>query len=99
MPPQKTPVFEDRLRRLQEIVLCLENGTDEKGAELSLEESVKLYKEGLALSRACREQLEKVRNEIRLITEDETLEAFAIHDIGNRPTDVMEDMDDMEDAT
>ncbi len=95
MPPKKTPGFEERLRRLQEIVLCLENGTNEKGAELSLEESVKLYKEGLALSRACREQLENVQNEIRLITEDGTLESFAAHDIEIGT----EDQDDMEDKT
>lgn len=66
---KNTPSFEDRLRRLQEIVAALENG------ELPLEDSVRLYKEGLALSRACREQLEKARNEVRLLTE-EGLEPF-----------------------
>lgn len=64
-----TPTFEDRLRRLQEIVAALENG------DLPLEDSVRLYKEGLALSRACREQVEKARNEVRLLTE-EGLEPF-----------------------
>ena len=63
------PTFEDRLRRLQEIVAALENG------DLPLEDSVRLYKEGLALSRACREQVEKARNEVRLLTE-EGLEPF-----------------------
>lgn len=66
---KNAPSFEDRLRRLQEIVAALENG------ELPLEDSVRLYKEGLALSRACREQLEKARNEVRLLTE-EGLEPF-----------------------
>lgn len=70
MAARKTaPTFEDRLRRLQEVVAALENG------DLPLEDSVKLYKEGLALSRACREQVEKARNEIRLLTE-EGLEPF-----------------------
>lgn len=70
MAAKKTaPTFEDRLRRLQEIVAALENG------DLPLEDSVKLYKEGLALSRACREQVEKARNEVRLLTE-EGLEPF-----------------------
>lgn len=59
----------DRLRRLQEVVASLENG------ELPLEDSVRLYKEGLTLSRSCREQLEKARNEVRLLTE-EGLEPF-----------------------
>ena len=53
MAAKKTPSFEDRLRRLQEVVASLENG------ELPLEDSVRLYKEGLTLSRSCREQLEK----------------------------------------
>ena len=67
MAAKKTPSFEDRLRRLQEVVAALENG------ELPLEDSVRLYKEGLTLS--CREQLEKARNEVRLLTE-EGLEPF-----------------------
>lgn len=66
---KSAPTFEDRLRRLQEIVAALENG------DLPLEDSVRLYKEGLALSRACREQVEKARNEVRLLTE-EGLEPF-----------------------
>ena len=37
-----------------------------------LEESVALYKEGLAHAAACREQLEKARHEIRLCTETGT---------------------------
>ena len=69
MAAKKTPSFEDRLRRLQEVVASLENG------ELPLEDSVRLYKEGLTLSRSCREQLEKARNEVRLLTE-EGLEPF-----------------------
>ena len=44
MAAKKTPSFEDRLRRLQEVVASLENG------ELPLEDSVRLYKEGLTLS-------------------------------------------------
>ena len=63
MAAKKTPSFEERLRRLQEVVAALENG------DLPLEDSVRLYKEGLTLSRACREQLEKARNEVRILTE------------------------------
>lgn len=57
--------FEERLQRLQEIVAGLESGA------LPLEDSVSLYKEGLLLSKACREQLEKARNEVRLLSEGE----------------------------
>ena len=64
MAAKKTvPSFEDRLRHLQEVVAALENG------DLPLEDSVRLYKEGLTLSRSCREQLEKARNEVRILTE------------------------------
>ena len=83
MPPKKQMTFEDRLRRLQQIVLLLENGDD----ELSLEQSVTLYKEGVALSRACREQLEKVRNEVRLVAEDGGLEPFPFRDDARRDED------------
>jgi exodeoxyribonuclease VII small subunit len=34
-----------------------------------LEEGLALYKEGMVLSRACREQLDRARHEIRLCTE------------------------------
>ena len=62
--------FEERLRRLQDVVERLES------AELPLEESVALYKEGLVLSRACREQLDKARNEVRMLAEDGRLVPF-----------------------
>ena len=57
--------FEARLQRLQEIVAALESGT------LPLEDSVNVYKEGLALTKSCREQLEKARNEVRLLSDGE----------------------------
>lgn len=62
--------FEERLRRSQEIVAALESG------ELALEESVRFYKEGLELSQACREQLEKARNEVRILTGGGTTQPF-----------------------
>lgn len=70
MSAKKVPTFEERLRRLQDVVTALEGG------DLELEASVKLYKEGLELSRACREQLEKARNEVRILTEAGTEEPF-----------------------
>lgn len=69
MAARKNPSFEERLHRLQEIVTALEN------SELPLEDSVNLYREGLGLSRSCREQLEKARNDVRILTE-EGLEPF-----------------------
>lgn len=56
----REPGFEERLSRLQAIVSALESG------ESSLEESVALYKEGLAHTRACRDQLDRARHEIEI---------------------------------
>ena len=50
---KKDPTFEERLTRLQAIVTSLESGNS------PLEESVALYKEGLAHVAACRKQLEQ----------------------------------------
>ncbi|MGJ3523650.1 exodeoxyribonuclease VII small subunit [Nitratidesulfovibrio sp. D1] len=55
--------YEAAMARLQEVVAALEAG------DLPLERGVALYKEGLGLSRACRERLRTARNEIRLFTE------------------------------
>ena len=63
---KKEPTFEERLARLQTIVTTLEGG------ESPLEESVALYKEGLAHAAACRRQLEKARHDIRIYTEEGT---------------------------
>lgn len=52
--------FEERLNRLQVIVAALESG------EKPLEESVALYKEGLAHAAACREQLSRARHDIEV---------------------------------
>ena len=63
---KKKPVpetFDRRLTRLQEIVARLETGA------LPLEEGLALYKEGMGLSKACREQLDRARNEILLCSE------------------------------
>lgn len=59
----KKITFEDQLKRLQMIVEELERG------DLPLEKSVDLYKEGLMLSKVCRGQLEKAKNEISIFNE------------------------------
>jgi exodeoxyribonuclease VII small subunit len=60
---EQTENFDGRLARLQEIVSALEAG------DLPLEKALALYKEGTALSRLCREQLERARNEMLLCAE------------------------------
>lgn len=61
----KNKTFEERLDRLKSIVAALEKG------DLPLEEGVALFKEGQALSRECAAQLEKARNEVKIVTDGE----------------------------
>lgn len=63
--------FEDQLKRLQSVVEQLERG------DQPLEKGVALYKEGIVLAKACREQLEKARNEIALFSEG-ALQPFGV---------------------
>lgn len=79
MAVRKKPDFEKQMARLQEIVTALE------ASDVSLEKSVALYKEGVQLARASREQLEAARHEVRLVTED-GLKPFA--DAPNAPEDI-----------
>jgi len=65
--------FEKRLERLRGIVEALERG------ELPLEESLALYKEGLALAGECGRQLQSAKNEVRLVQEG-LLKEFATLD-------------------
>lgn len=65
--------FEKRLERLRTVVDKLERG------ELPLEESLALYKEGLALSAELGRQLEGAKNEVRLAQEG-LLKEFSVLD-------------------
>jgi exodeoxyribonuclease VII small subunit len=58
------PTFEAALARLEEIVQRLEKG------ELPLEESLRLYEEGIALSRHCHAKLEEAEGKIELLMKD-----------------------------
>ena len=56
--------FEKAFQQLEKIVARLE------GEELSLDESLKLFEEGIALSRFCHQKLEEVEKKIELILSD-----------------------------
>ena len=63
---RKTFSFESSLERLQEIVSELERG------DLSLEENLKHFEEGVKLARDCRDYLESARQRVEvLLGEDE----------------------------
>lgn len=56
--------FESALKQLEEIVQRLEKG------ELPLEESLKLYEEGIRLSRYCHAKLEEAEGKIEMLMKD-----------------------------
>lgn len=53
--------FEKKLERLEEIVEKMEDG------ELALEESLKLFEEGVKLSRECNTQLNEAEQKVKLL--------------------------------
>lgn len=53
--------FEDCLKRLEEIVERLEKG------DLSLEESLALFEEGMKLSNSCRGELDQAEGKIEIL--------------------------------
>ncbi|HYB62156.1 MAG TPA: exodeoxyribonuclease VII small subunit [Methylomirabilota bacterium] len=59
--PGKKPEFEHSLARLEEIVRRLEN------ANLSLDDAMKLFEEGVALSRDCQKQLEQAEGKVEIL--------------------------------
>jgi exodeoxyribonuclease VII small subunit len=56
--------FEDSLRRLEEIVEQLERGS------ISLEESMKMYEEGIALSKTCVDRLMQAELKLKRLGKD-----------------------------
>jgi exodeoxyribonuclease VII small subunit len=55
--------FEEQLTALESVVERLERG------ELSLEESVRLFEEGVKLSDACKKELEAAEGKIQILVE------------------------------
>ncbi len=57
------PDFEKQLTALEKVVERLEQG------DLSLEESVRLFEEGIKLSDACKKELEAAEGKIQLLVD------------------------------
>jgi exodeoxyribonuclease VII small subunit len=55
--------FEEQLTALESVVERMERG------ELSLDESVRLFEEGIKLSNACKKELEAAEGKIQLLAE------------------------------
>jgi exodeoxyribonuclease VII small subunit len=75
--PEAPPSFEVALKRLEQIVQRLEQG------ELSLEESLQLYEEGVRLSRLCHARLEEAEAKIEVLLKNARGEALL--DANGRP--------------
>ena len=59
--PPKKPDFEKSLARLEEVVRRLES------PQLSLDEAMKLFEEGVELSRECQKQLEEAEGRVEIL--------------------------------
>ncbi|MBM4338574.1 MAG: exodeoxyribonuclease VII small subunit [Deltaproteobacteria bacterium] len=64
MPREKKEKFEDALQKLEKIVSQLEEG------DISLEESLKLFEEGIRLSRFCGQKLDEAEKRVEILLKD-----------------------------
>ena len=55
------PSFEESLKKLETIVEKLEQG------DLALEDSLKLFEEGVALSAACKQELDTAEGKVQML--------------------------------
>ncbi len=62
---EKAKDFESALKRLEEIVKELEAG------DLSLEQSLERYEQGVAMARFCQAKLEEAEKRIEMLQKDE----------------------------
>ena len=72
--------FEQAMKRLEELVESLESGN------LELEEALKLFEEGIALSRYCQKLLQEAEGRIQRLIENENgelvLKEFTLEEQG-----------------
>lgn len=65
MPDDRFKTFEDAVKRLEEISKRLE------GDNITLDESVKLYEEGMKLSKFCSDKIANAENKIKILKKTE----------------------------
>lgn len=77
----KEPRFEEALERLETIASSLEDG------DLTLEESLALFEEGVRLTRLCASRLDEAQKRIEMLTrsEDGALRAVPMDAAGGEP--------------
>ena len=67
---EKELTFESAMKRLEEIVNALENGT------VALDDSLKLFEEGIKLTKYCENELKTIENKAAKILENSKEEDF-----------------------
>jgi len=76
--------FEQAMARLEAIVGQLENG------DLSLDESLKIFEEGIRLSKNCLKVLEEAERKVEVLVQDtngkKQLRAFSLDDDTDEPS-------------
>lgn len=72
--------FEDALKKLEKIVEELESGN------LTLDEALKKYQDGIELSRACAQRLESAKKKIDVLVKNKKGE-FELKDIADAETE------------
>lgn len=71
------PTFEAALAELESIISSMEGG------ELPLEQSLTLYRRGTELLQFCQRTLEDAQQQVRVLTENNTLQNFPGAEPGN----------------
>ena len=64
--------YEQQLQQLETLIKQLENG------DLSLDQALAAYEQGITLIRACQQQLEQAEQRIRLLAQDDNGEETLI---------------------
>lgn len=62
---KKEMPFEEKVKRLEEIVNKIE------GSDVDLEESIKLFEEGVRLSKECQSALDEAEKKVQVLMSDE----------------------------
>lgn len=65
MSRKKSDLFEDALKKLQDIVEKLEKG------DLPLEEAMECFSEGIKTAQFCHGRLEEAENKVRMLLKDQ----------------------------
>jgi exodeoxyribonuclease VII small subunit len=84
--------FEDALNKLEKIVSQLEEG------EIPLEESLKLFEEGIRLSRLCNQKLDEAEKKVEILLKgkDGTLNAKPFSALVDSEADPLPSLDETE---